>query len=238
MKYKKLKRLINKIGFDVRRYPNYLLRNRMQMIKKNSINVVLDIGANVGQYAQEMRYLGYEGKIISFEPLTNAYQILEEEQQNDSKWTSYKMALGDKNEKAQINISNTSASSSLLEMLPSHLDAAPMTKFVETELIDVRTLDSLFLDLMNSNDNIYLKMDVQGFEKNVLDGAKESLQHIIGIQLELSLIPLYADELTYIDMIKYVENLGFDLFSLEPGFANTKTGQLLQIEGIFFRRKN
>ena len=236
MNYNKLKSNINKIGFDVKRYPTYLLKNRMRLIEGNNIETILDVGANVGQYAKEMRRLGFKGKIISFEPIANVFKVLEKEQSIDPDWSIHNMALGHKNEETQINISNASASSSLLEMLPSHFEAAPTTKYVETESITVRTLDSVFPEICKPNESIYLKIDVQGFEKNVIDGAKESLKKIKGIQMELSIVQLYSNELTYIEMIQYLEEKGFYLHSLEPGFANVKTGQLLQADGIFFRK--
>jgi hypothetical protein len=85
--------------------------------------------------------------------------------------------------------------------------------------------------------NAYMKIDTQGFEKNVIEGAKESLKDIKGLQLELSMVELYQGETLVTDMINYIEDKGFTLYSLEPGFYDTKSGQLLQVDGIFYRQK-
>lgn len=78
-----------------------------------------------------------------------------------------------------------------------------------------------------------MKIDTQGFEKNIIDGANESLKHFKIIQLEMSIVPLYENEMLYIEMINYLDKRGFQLFSLENGFSDRTTGQLLQVDGIF-----
>jgi len=78
-----------------------------------------------------------------------------------------------------------------------------------------------------------MKIDVQGFEKNVLDGATKSLDSIKIIQLEMSIIPLYENEMLFVDMINYLKDRGFELFSLENGYFDSTTGKLLQVDGTF-----
>ena len=82
-----------------------------------------------------------------------------------------------------------------------------------------------------------MKIDTQGFEKNVLEGSINSLKYINGIQIELSLKPLYKGSLLYLDMIKYMKRYNFELVSLENGFSDHKTGELLQVDGIFFKKE-
>ena len=81
-----------------------------------------------------------------------------------------------------------------------------------------------------------LKIDTQGYEKNVIDGATKSLGSIKVIQLEMSILPLYENEMLYVDMINYLDKKGFQLFSLENGFSDQHTGQLLQVDGIFVQK--
>ena len=81
-----------------------------------------------------------------------------------------------------------------------------------------------------------LKIDVQGFEKNVLDGAKETLPYVSVIQVEMSLVPLYENQMLFFEMIHYLDDKGFTLFSLENGFSNPRTGRLLQTDGIFVKK--
>jgi hypothetical protein len=80
-----------------------------------------------------------------------------------------------------------------------------------------------------------LKIDTQGFEKQVIDGAANSLKHITGIQLEMSLLELYSGEMLFSEMINYIQDRGFSLYSLENGYVETSTSRLLQVDGIFFR---
>ena len=92
-----------------------------------------------------------------------------------------------------------------------------------------------FVQCDNQGDVIFLKLDTQGYEKNILNGAKESLSKIKGIQIELALKPSYNNAPGYKEIIEILEEFGFTLFSLEEGFEDEKTGQLLEIDAIFFR---
>jgi len=80
-----------------------------------------------------------------------------------------------------------------------------------------------------------LKMDVQGYEEAVLRGAHRSLSMVRGVQLELSLVPLYEGAWSFSDAVEHFQASGFELVSLEPGFYDHSTGRLLQVDGIFMR---
>ena len=133
-------------------------------------------------------------------------------------------ALGDKNEKSIIHIANNSLSSSIREMLPTHEKSAPEAVYISEEEIEIKMLDNIYNDLNIKNKNILLKIDTQGFEKNVLEGAKDSLKDISTIQLEMSLTPLYKGETLFIDMIKYLQDMDYQLVHLEHVFSDKKTG--------------
>jgi len=231
-----IQKIINKTGFDIRTYPTRLLRNRLKLIHNRNIDVILDVGANVGQYATEMRGIGYKQRIISFEPINSVFEVIKEKSETDSNWEVKRFALGDFDGATEINISNNSPSSSLIEMMPQHIEAAPFAKYIGKETISVKKLDTIFSNLDLSEKSLFMKLDVQGFEKQVLEGAKKSLPFIKGIQIELSLVPLYKGEGLYLEMINYLDDLGYSLFSIEPGFINAETGQLLQFDGIFFKK--
>jgi FkbM family methyltransferase len=220
------------VGYQPRKHP---LARRTKLLESYNINLVLDVGANIGQYGQELREIGYKGKIISFEPLSMAYKVLSDTTKSDDLWVAHNFALGDKEDSAMINVAGNSYSSSLLDILPSHLKSAPESKFIGKEEIQTKTLDSIFPSIHTKTDNVYLKIDTQGFEKNVLKGAGNSLHNIDTIQLEMSLTPLYKDELSFIDMYQLLYQKGYRLVAVEPGFTDEDTGQLLQIDGIFHR---
>ena len=209
----------------------------LKLLSSYDINIVMDVGANIGQYAKELRNLGYTNRIISFEPLSSAFHQLQKSSSKDNLWDVYHHALGDKDCKSEINISGNfnSTSSSINEMLPYHQEVAPGSKYIGKEEIEIKTIDTVFNKLCKEKDSVYLKVDTQGFEKNVIDGAKKSLQHISTIQLEMSLVPLYENELLFNQMYDLLFQKDYRLVSLEPGIPDTKTGQLLQVDGIFHR---
>ena len=212
------------------------LKRRLQIINDCKINTLLDIGANIGQYAIKMRNLGYTNKVISFEPLNGAFEILKKSAQGDKNWIVNNYGLGDEDTIGVINISGSSDSSSILEMLPSLSDSVPGLKYIGKQEIVIKKLDTIFNSFVKSEDYVMLKIDTQGFEKHVLDGAVQSLKQIKVIQLEMSIVPLYKNEMLFKEMITFIENQGFQLYSLENGHYNRKTGRLLQVDGIFVNK--
>ena len=230
-----IQKLLSLAGMKVIRYPEADLRRRLLLIDNFRINKILDVGANAGFYAIEMRKLGFKGDIISFEPLKDAFEKLARASSKDARWQAQNIALGDADTESMINIAGNSYSSSLLDMMPAHLESAPESDYINKQAVQVRKLDSIFSQYYKPGDNILLKIDTQGFEKNVLEGAAQSLQKIKGIQLEMSVVELYQGEMLYHEMTGYLKERGFELYSLENGFWNKKTGQLLQVDGIFFR---
>jgi FkbM family methyltransferase len=185
-----------------------------------------------------MRELGYRNKIISFEPLKSAFEELKNASFKDNNWIVNNYAIGNKDINGVINVAGNSYSSSILNMLPMHLNSAPKSKYIAQEEIEIKKLDSIFNSFCNKEDRVMIKIDTQGYEKNVIDGANETLSNIKIIQLEMSLVPLYENEMLFIDMINFLDKKGFRLFSLEDGdgFSDPTTGQLLQIDGIFVKK--
>ena len=176
----KIKRKINFLtGFEIIKYPTPELDRRIKLLKNYQIDVVFDVGANIGQYGSELRNIGYKGRIISFEPTHDAFKKLQEISKNDNLWDVYNFSLGERDGTTAINISENSVSSSLLESLPELNESAPRASFVRTEEIEIKKLDSIFNSLNIKNKNIYLKIDTQGYEKQVLDGAGEFLKLVI-----------------------------------------------------------
>ena len=231
-----IKKILGKIGIQVKRYPDEDLKRRMKIISHFKIDTLFDIGANTGQYGRKMRELGYRGRIVSFEPVASSFEALKKTSTSDNNWTVNKYALGKENSKSIINISENSYSSSILNLLPTHLESAPQSKYVTQEEIEIKKIDSIFASFYNNEDKVMLKIDTQGFEKNVLEGASMSLSNIKIIQLEMSIIPLYENEMLFNKMIDYLSHKEFQLYSLENGFSDSTTGQLLQVDGIFTKK--
>ncbi|WP_373549801.1 FkbM family methyltransferase [Haliscomenobacter sp.] len=233
---KLIQKILRKNGFQISKFPDEDSTIRMKMMEHFNIDTLFDVGANIGQYAFKMRTIGYQKKIISFEPVKSAFEGLKKAALNDHNWLVNNYALGDEDTTSTINIANNSYSSSILNMLPVHLSSAPESKYVATEEIEIKKIDSIFSTFCAKEESVMMKIDTQGYEKNVLEGATESLHKIKIIQLEMSIAPLYENEMTYLEMIKYLDNKGYQLFNLENGFTDSTTGQLRQVDGIFVQK--
>lgn len=227
--------LFNRIGIDLKRYPSIDLRRRILLLNEFKINCVLDVGANFGQYGEELRKIGYKGKIHSYEPLSFAFNKLKKNSSKDKNWEINNFALGADNEKRNINISKNYFSSSFFNQKTELITQATNSEFFTTEEVEIKTIDSIFTKIYNENLNYYLKIDTQGFEMEVLKGAEKSLDKITGVQLEMSLNPSYEQVVIFDEIYDFMKQKGFKLYSIENGFYNPKTGQLNEIEGIFFR---
>ena len=222
-------------GIRYQLFGSFLLHNRIKLLNNFQIKTVLDVGANSGQYAYYIRRLGYRNKIISFEPLSEAYSTLRKFAERDRKWDTVNVALGDLDGELDINVSKNSVSSSVLEMTSIHVQAEPHSAFRGKERIAIKRLDTWVDETGLDLGSTYVKIDTQGFEKAVLEGAAESLKEIKGLQMELSIVELYKGQSLATEMINYLESMGFALYSVEPGFYDKKTGRLLQFDGIFYR---
>jgi FkbM family methyltransferase len=209
----------------------------VKQLESHRVNVVFDVGANSGQYATELRMAAYQGRIVSFEPLSGPFSLLESEASKDPLWDCRQCALGDEDGTISINVAgNAGASSSVLPMLKSHREAFPPANYVGTEEVPIHRLDSIAADFLRPGDVNFLKIDVQGFERQVIAGGMSTVaDSVVGIQLELTFQPLYEGGMLIREALDLVYSLGFTLTGLVPGFTDLRTGQMLQADGIFFR---
>ena len=231
--------LFRRLGFDIRRYnpvPSQYAQ-LVRMLSAHRINLVFDVGANAGQFGHFLRDAGYSGRIVSFEPLSIAWEQLLEASRNDPLWAvASRAAIGSEDGEIEIHVAGNSVSSSVLNMLDSHANAAPGSCYVGNERVPLRRLDSIAPGYLHSDSVAFLKIDTQGYEDRVLQGATELLDKIIGIQLELSLVPLYEGQRLFDDLFKQIKAKGFELWTMSPVFVDPQSGRLLQCDVTFFRR--
>jgi FkbM family methyltransferase len=226
------------LGLDVRRYngayaPDAQLANTLDRL---GVDVVFDVGANVGQYAQLLRRLGYARTIVSFEPLSDAHAACVAASAHDAGWqVAPRAAIGGSDGEIQINIAGNSVSSSVRPMLDRHADAAPASRYTGQETVPLQRLDTVASAWLAPGAVAFLKIDTQGFEDAVLDGAPGLLACAAGVQIELSLMPLYEGQPLIDAMIARLHRAGFELWTMWPGFADPATGRLLQVDAIFVR---
>lgn len=196
------------------------------------VPLVIDVGANRGQYATELRRHGYRGQIVSFEPVEEAFEQLASAAAGDTGWTCHRMALGAVAEEAPIHVASNLASSSLLEMELSHRSAAPSISVVGVETVRVARLD----DVVDDNRPCLLKLDVQGYEDRVLDGAPRTLGGALLFQCELCTGQLYSGQAPVRDVIDRLADVGFVLIDLDPVFWDAADGRVLAVDALFARR--
>lgn len=230
------KKTFNRLGLDVHKISSNPYLQLSTALDYFGINTIFDIGANEGQFSSELRSFGYQGQIICFEPLSAAHQNLVRKAAQDSSWKIHKrIAIGDFEGKTAINVSANSASSSILPMHELHKEAAKDSTYVDTEEVPISCLDSITSDYLTSDSCLFVKIDTQGFEWQVLNGAKETLKKTQGVLCEMSFVPLYKGQHLWLDVLNRLESEGFTLWSIQPGFTNPKNGRTLQMDAVFFR---
>lgn len=227
-----IRRAMNKL----RRRPKEPPEKISAVLKDHKINLVLDVGANVGQTGALLRDIGYTGRIVSFEPLPSAHRQLTERAEGDRRWTvAPRTAIGDAPGTATIYESEASDVSSLLPAKEEMYKAFHKTNVIGEQETPVARLDDLYDEYVRPGDRVYLKIDTQGFEKNVLLGATETLKKIAGLQIELSLLPLYDGETGYLEILQMIHAEGFEPFILTETSFSVDLRRQLQIDAIFFR---
>jgi FkbM family methyltransferase len=211
-------------------------RALVRILEHHGITVVLDIGANVGQYATRLRQGGWAGRIVSFEPLPAARAALEQAAAPDPLWdVAPPMALGASAGTVTLNVSPESDMSSTLPFLPEMADLLDSAAYTGTVTVPLARLDGVFGQYAGGDDQVLLKIDTQGTESAVLQGASGILDRIRGIQLELSIVPVYQGECNYLDMIATLKGLGFEPALFIPGYFNHRTARLISMDGVFLR---
>jgi FkbM family methyltransferase len=230
----KLKRMLERLDVYAGRHRHTLAGAREALLRGGEVELVLDVGAHAGEYGTVLRACGYTGAIVSFEPVRRQFERLLAASAGDGAWECQNRAGGARSERATINISgNDGFSSSLLAMKQAHERAVGDSRYESTEEIEVVSLDEALRDRHPPTPSSYLKVDTQGYEDKVLSGAASTLGHCLAVELELSLTPLYENQLLIGAMIDLMRGHGFHPTHLEPEFTDPQTGELLQVNGLF-----
>ncbi len=211
------------------------MARRMSLLRHHGINLVFDVGANEGQWARQLRVLGYRGRIVSFEPLGTPFDKLERARRGDPLWVAERLAVGETPGEASMNVAGNSVSSSFLDATAAHLAVAPESTIVGRETVRVERLETLVERHQREGERLFVKADTQGFEGAVVESARSAINRIQGFQLELSLVPLYRGETLFAEMVALLAARGFTLMAIEPGICEPVSGQQLQVDGLFFR---
>ena len=209
-----------------------------QLLAQLGISVVFDVGAHSGQYATRLRNIGYRGRIVSFEPQATVFAVLNEQARLDPQWEAVRLALGDRETEQDLNISQNSWSSSFLSVSPNILEVEPGIAKTKVERVLIKTLDQVCHRFIESSDRVFLKIDAQGYEPKILNGAHAFLSRCEAVQMEMALFPSYQGQQSFSEMMEFMSKSGFSLAHLERGFWDDRTGYLIEVDGVFVRTKD
>jgi FkbM family methyltransferase len=203
------------------------------LLTRHAIDLLVDVGANQGQFAQEFRAQGFTGSMCSFEPMEAAFALLQKAAGKDPRWAVTRTALGDKEGEARMEVAANSVSSSLLPITATHVDAESASRTMGHETVPVSTLDTQLSHV--EGQALWLKLDVQGYEHQVLLGAAGTLARVEVVQCEMSFRELYVGQTHYLDLLSFLDAAGFVPVSVVPGFAHPITGEAMQCDLLCVR---
>jgi FkbM family methyltransferase len=202
------------------------------------VNCVIDVGAHEGEYAKRLRAGGYEGRIVSFEPVPRALAELERAAANDPDWHVHAVALGREDGTTSMNV----VPGTLSSILPATKFGAgryPRLQQPEQAEIEVKRLDRMFDALLDGIDEPrpFLKLDTQGYDLDVFAGAGDTIERFVGLQSELALMEIYKGMPRMRKALATYEKAGFEIAALYPVSRQTRTGRVLEYDCVMVRAK-
>jgi FkbM family methyltransferase len=212
-----------------------------ELFRRHAVDTVLDVGANEGQYVDFLRtYVGYEGRIISFEPVPELARALAAKAANDSRWSVYPIALGREDTTLPLTVMANSDLSSFLRPDGTSIGMESVNKALtaqRVEPVSVRRLDGVLAELQRSHTigNAYLKIDTQGYDLHVLQGAGEAISRFVALQTEVSFLPLYHDAPDLATSLNAFKAAGFDVTGFFPN-VNDHHLRVIEMDCVMIRR--
>jgi len=230
--------LAHKVGLEIGRFPpRYRLRRTGELLMRLGIDVVVDIGANGGQYACGLRDIGgYRRRIVSLEPASAAFARLQAACQDDPAWDCRRLAVMDRDGEMTLQIAVSDDLNSFNLSSGLGRAALPAIAARAQETVPTARLDSIYEELVGDS-TAFLKIDVQGSESFVLTGAQRSLKRIVGLQLELPLVPIYERQASASELISRLEEAGLGMVGVEPLFFDSQIGLNVEFDALFLQHK-
>jgi FkbM family methyltransferase len=207
------------------------VRDLIDFIEDREIDIVLDIGANVGQFGESLRANGYRGRIISYEPIESAFKTLSTKAAADGNWEAHHCGLGATPGEADIHVSELTVFSSILKLTGVALLHDKRLAVERTEKIAIRTLDEVAAGLTG---RILLKIDTQGYEKQVIEGGRQTIARVKGILMELPVIQIYDGEWQFHEAAKFMAAAGFVPAQIQPvNYHGLDNVSLVDVDCLF-----
>jgi FkbM family methyltransferase len=209
---------VRSLGFDVVRFPRESLRDHLQAVfSKLGINCVLDVGAHHGAFVEIVRDAGFDGFVASFEPVEESFAHLAAASERDPAWQVHRLALGRESGSAAMNVARDARFSSFRRGSQYAGEFFRESLPEDRQDVQVARLDAIFDEVVPlAEPRAFLKLDTQGWDLDVLEGATACLHSIWAIQCEVAVKPLYADAPTYLDALPRMTELGFELSGIFP----------------------
>lgn len=204
-------------------------------LKNYGIRTVIDVGANNGWYAQRIRQLLPYAMIYSFEPLQLPYEKLVSKFENDDRFKAYNIACDTMKGSKSFFENKKSVSSSFLPMADLHKKSFPGSAEVNEIRVETDTLNNIFQSTEIAS-KAMLKMDVQGYELNVLKGADILLSKIDLIYTEVSFRELYEGQPLINEITEFLMEKGFIISGIDHVDRSLIDGSSLQADVYFEKR--
>jgi FkbM family methyltransferase len=227
--------------FDLRKDTNpavFLPGHLQATFVRLGINCVVDVGANVGQFASMIRGSGYTGRIVSIEPVADTYAALSRLAQADPSWRTLNVALGRSDGEKTFNVFADRDMSSFLNPVAGLWQGTGTSCVANIQTVTVKRLDAIFDKVIEglARPRVFLKLDTQGYDLEVAAGANDSLRYVLGVQTELSVVPVYQGMPDYVDALRIFRNLGFELTGVFPVCHDQQTGHVIEFDAVMTRR--
>lgn len=214
--------------------------NLKGLLKKYRVDLVLDVGANRGQYGRRLRQCGYTGRILSFEPVPEVFARLADVSAADDLWDVHQMALG--RERGELDMHVLPGSMSVFSSLlpPSEYGAARYDKRVaamELRKVPVRRLDEVLDEVLpeGAAPRVLLKLDTQGFDLEAFAGLGQRAGQVVAVQSELALLAIYDKMPRLPESLAVYEGAGFDVAGMYPVTREGRTGRVLEFDCLLVR---
>ena len=206
-------------------------------LERQEVDAVIDVGANLGQYATRLRAAGWSRPILSIEPIPEVHQRLAERAAGDPAWeVAPPMAIGADTGEVELEVSAEADMSSTRAQTPLLQAISPSSAVLRRVKVPQQRLDALDLVRDRPWRRLLVKADVQGAEPAVLAGMEGLWERVQGVQLELALVPLYEGERPWLDLVGDLAARGFAPYLLFPGYFSRRLGRQVQLDIVFYRQ--
>lgn len=231
-----IKKGLNTLGVEIKRFSKWE-KDKYAWLEAYDINTILDIGANEGQFAQEIHEVFPNAFIYSFEPLSSCFERLQKNMDRVEKFKAFMFAIGDFNGEKHIYKNEFSPSSSILPMGKLHKEIFPFTQNMVKEKIAVRCLDDAVDEFnLHIKESILIKMDVQGYEDKVVFGGKDMFSKTSIIITEMSFVELYRGQCLFDGIYCLLKELGYIYAGNVGQLVNPQNGRPIQSDVIFLHK--